>query len=108
MSCIIELKTKKDTFIVQSSNLTIIDCYADWCNPCKKFAEFYANFANENNKYGINYCKLNVENEEFEEFTNLNNVTSLPTILFFKNGKTLHSHVGFNMKQFKELVEKHK
>lgn len=71
-------------------NLIIIDCYAEWCTPCKKFAPVFekiaSTFENKYNphKYGIYtvyFCKLNIDNKEFESFCKEKDIVSIPTII---------------------------
>ena len=77
--------------VMQSDLPVLVDFYADWCGPCKmlsptvdKMAEKYAG--------KIKVCKLNVD-EAFPVAATYG-VQSIPTLIFFKNGKDVNKSIG--------------
>lgn len=75
--------------------VSLVDFYANWCGPCKMLAPFIEEIAEEyENK--INVCKVDVDNVESLAYRY--NVRSIPTLLFFKNGKLSDTVVGFQSK----------
>lgn len=83
------------------NQLVIVDCSAEWCGPCKQFAHFYHDFATKNKD--IKCYKIDVDDNNVEEFVNKNKIESLPTILFIKNLKIVGKLIGNNPNKFNEI-----
>lgn len=76
-----------------------IDFYAEWCGPCKAMAPMLEQVNTSLGEEKI--FKVNVDNEkdiamEFE-------IRSIPTLVFFKDGKQVNRIVGATSK--KTLIE---
>lgn len=86
--------------LLNSTKPLIIDCYANWCVPCRMLSVIYKEL---NQEYGdvYRFTKLNVEEEE--EIAKTFHVKGLPTLLFIKNGKEVGRHTGYVDKE--ELLE---
>ena len=69
----------------------IVDFYADWCGPCKRQAPIMESVARRAGP-GAKVYKVNID--ESTEVASRYNVTSIPTILFFKDGRVVESMVG--------------
>ncbi|MDE6801613.1 MAG: thioredoxin [Muribaculaceae bacterium] len=70
--------------IINSGKPVVIDFWATWCGPCMRMAPTIDELASEYDGQVV-IGKYNVE-EESDLSTNYR-ITSLPTILFFKDGK---------------------
>ena len=57
--------------------MTILDFYADWCNPCKSLAPVLDKVASER---GIDVVKVNIEDDE-EELSVRHGVRNIPTVV---------------------------
>ena len=81
----------------------IIDCYADWCGPCRMLSPIIDELESE-----INTCefyKLNVDNAE--NISREYGIMSIPTILIFKDGELLEKTIGLKSKEeLKKIIEK--
>ncbi|MBD8912698.1 MAG: thioredoxin [Ruminococcus bicirculans] len=80
------VRANKDTFeseINEAGKLVIADFYSDSCVPCKRMSPLLAE-TEEENPEGIKLVKLNInfDGETAQKY----NVTSVPTLVFFKNG----------------------
>lgn len=69
----------------------VVDCYTDWCQPCKVIAPVIAELAKTYVKRVV-FGKLNVE--ESQETGMKFKVMGVPTLLFLKNGKLVDTVVG--------------
>lgn len=71
--------------------VTLVDCTASWCGPCRMLAPIVDALANElNGKAQIG--KLDVD--EAQETASALQITSVPTLILYKNGKELKRVVG--------------
>lgn len=80
------VRANKDTFeseINEAGKLVIADFYSDSCVPCKRMSPLLAE-TEEEDPEGIKLVKLNInfDGETAQKY----NVTSVPTLVFFKDG----------------------
>jgi len=80
-----------DNEINNSEKLVLVDFYATWCGPCKMLAPVLENIAEEYQDK-INVYKVNVDEEM--ELARKFNIVSIPTLIFFKEGKVAKTLVG--------------
>ena len=85
-----------------ASGVTLVDFYADWCGPCRMIAPIIEELSLEfNGKAKI----AKVDIEKAQEVTTELNVTSIPTVILFKDGKEVKRFVGLRDKAaLKSLV----
>ena len=69
----------------------LVDFWATWCGPCKMIAPHVAKLA-EDYEGKIKVCKADVD--QTGDIAQSFNVSSIPTILIFKAGEIVASHVG--------------
>jgi len=73
-----------------SSGIILVDFWADWCGPCKMFAPIYE-AASE--KYpGIIFGKVDTEAEQ--SLASAAGITSIPTLMAFRDGILVFSQAG--------------
>lgn len=99
-----ELKITDSNFeaeVKESDVPVMVDFYADWCGPCKMMAPLVAQLAeNYSDKCKIGKCNT----DENPELNRAYKIMSIPTFLFFKNGKVVETVIGAVSKS--ELEEK--
>lgn len=84
------------------SGVTLVDFYADWCGPCKMIAPIIEELAKEMNGQ-VSIAKLDVDKSQ--ETTATFQVTSIPTLILFKNGAEVKRIVGLKDKDtLKNLI----
>lgn len=76
---------------VSDSKLTIVDFWAVWCAPCRFVSPIIEDLAGQ---YAgrVNFGKLDVDQNQVTSARY--GIRSIPTIMFFKNGKPVDVVVG--------------
>ncbi len=92
------IELNKDNFekeVSKNEGITIVDCWAPWCGPCRMMSPIFEELAGE--MTDIKFCKLNVDDNR--EIANSYRVGGIPNFLMFKNGKAVASRVGGSLKE---------
>jgi thioredoxin 1 len=71
--------------------LFILDCWAEWCGPCRMVAPVIEEMAREM-KGSVVFGKLNVDANM--RTSNKYKISAIPTILVFRNGKLIDKLIG--------------
>ncbi len=99
---------KDDTFaaeVEQSKGLVLVDFWATWCGPCLTVAPVLEQLASQ---YDGRARILKLDVDSNQKTAMRFNVRSIPSILFFKEGKHVDTVVGAVPKQALEArIEKH-
>ena len=78
--------------IEQGVGLHMIDFWAVWCGPCRMIAPIVEDLADEYDTKGLRVAKVDVDSNP--STATRFNVTSIPSILFFKDGELIDRVVG--------------
>ena len=79
------------TEVLDSDKLTVIDFWAEWCGPCRAIGPVIEELSKEY-EGKVNIGKLNVDNNP--QVSMNYGITSIPAILFVKNGQVVDKLVG--------------
>jgi len=88
-----------DNEVLQSSQPVLVDFWATWCGPCRAIAPIIEELAGEY-EGRAKIAKLDVD--EHQAVASRFNVRSIPTLLFFQNGKVVEQIVGSTPKSVLE------
>lgn len=89
-----ELIINGDNFeqeVINSDIPVLVDFWATWCGPCKMIAPFLSQLAI---KFDGKIKIAKVDVDENEDIASSFGVSSIPTLLFFKNGEVVAQRVG--------------
>ncbi|KQM11249.1 thioredoxin [Methanomassiliicoccales archaeon RumEn M1] len=84
-----------DEAIEQNNNL-IVDCWADWCGPCRMLSPIIDRLA-EDYAGKVSVAKMNVDENQAE--VQRFKIMAIPTVLFFKDGQLVDQMVGVSPKE---------
>lgn len=85
-----------------SQGNVVVDCFASWCGPCRMLAPIIEELSEEITS--VKFCKLDVD--ESSAVPSKYAVFSIPTLLFFKDGKLIKTLVGYHEKKELEKLLK--
>jgi thioredoxin 1 len=94
-----------ETEVLKSSQLVLVDYWAEWCGPCKMIGpiveESARQYANR-----VTVAKLNVDKNPATPTRY--HVRGIPTLMLFKDGQPVATHVGSLSKgQLQAFIEAH-
>ncbi len=81
--------------VMNSSEPVVVDFWAEWCGPCRTIAPALDEIASDL-QGKVKIARLNVD--ENPEVTGRYRIHSVPTLMMFKNGKSVASKVGAETK----------
>lgn len=76
--------------VLNGKGIALVDLFADWCGPCQMIAPIIEEISNE--KTDVNFFKVNVD--DTPEVAIKYGVSSIPTLLVFKDGELVNKAVG--------------
>lgn len=91
--------------VLESDKLTMVDFWAPWCGPCIAIGPSIEALATEYDGK-VNVGKLNVDDNA--DVSVEYGITSIPCVLFFKNGEIVDKQVGAAPKgAYEKKIQQH-
>ena len=91
--------------VLKSEIPVVVDVFATWCGPCQQISPIFDELAKElEGTYKL--VKVNIDDER--DIAINYNISSIPTILFIKNGEVLGREMGYIAKDaLKSKIEQY-
>ena len=87
-----------DDMILQYKVPTLVDFWATWCAPCRQIAPILDSAAKDF-AGKVNFLKLDITDNRGTPIKY--NVRGIPTLILFKDGKPIATHVGGDLSKSK-------
>jgi thioredoxin len=86
----VELGIERFEETVSREGIVLVDFWAAWCGPCRSFAPVFE--AASETHADIVFAKVDTEAEQ--ELSSAAGITSIPTLMAFRDGVLLYSRPG--------------
>ncbi|MEG2789648.1 MAG: thioredoxin [Romboutsia sp.] len=91
--------------VENSKETTVVDFFATWCGPCKMLSPVFEEIG-ENMEGNAKFLKVDID--QSLELARRFEVTTVPTVIVFRDGKETERLVGFIQKQkLEDMVKAH-
>ena len=89
--------------LLASQPIVLVDCYADWCGPCKQLAPIVEQLAAETTA-----TVAKIDTDSLPDLAMQFNVRALPTLLLFVDGELAERLMGLRAyHELEALIEQH-
>lgn len=81
--------------VLESKEPVLVDFNAEWCPPCQALHPILEELADERKDFKI----VSVDIDEQDELAEKYEVSSIPCLIFFKNGEEVDRRIGLQPKK---------
>jgi thioredoxin len=87
----VEVTTAAYNTLVNSHSIVLVDFAAEWCGPCKRLSPRLDELKNE---MGDKFKLVKLDSDRDARLADSMNITALPTLFLYKNGKVVWRNEG--------------
>jgi len=91
MGTLIEVNSGNFDTIISSNQVVLVDFWAPWCGPCRMQAPILEKIAKDGS---VNATIAKLNTDENTDLAQKFGITSIPTLILFKNGSEVERMVG--------------
>ena len=97
----VELTSTNFSETVETSDVILIDFWAEWCGPCKRFGPIFESASEKHPD--LTFAKLDTEANQ--DIAGALEITSIPTLMIVKGGMLVYREAGaLNAAQLEGLI----
>lgn len=85
-----------NNLVENTEGIAVVDFFATWCGPCKMLAPLFQEVGNEFEEKADFY---KVDIDESLDIARQFSVSTVPTVIIFRNGEPIERLVGFMPKE---------
>ncbi|MFG2165884.1 thioredoxin [Micromonospora chersina] len=86
----VELTTANFDEVTERDGIVLLDFWADWCGPCKRFAPVYERSSDKHPDIVFGKVDTEAEQELGAKF----NISSIPTVMAIRDGVIVYAQPG--------------
>lgn len=102
---LVHLKSKQEFESLIKNGVVLVDFFATWCGPCKMLTPELEKLADKDPSVTV----VKVDVDELSELAAEFGITSVPTMILFKNGENIFRTSGYRpLNGLEEIVAKAK
>ncbi len=75
---------------IKQDGITLVDFWAEWCGPCRMFGPIFEKSSEAHPE--IRFAKVDTEAQQ--ELAGMAGITSIPTLMIFRDGILLFNQAG--------------